>query len=96
VFITLCVFLGVFSGELFLDSRQLRMDSGVLTPWSLAAFTGMLGAMKAKLKRKSLTFGDFITRVYKVSGKRKAKGIVQHAVNASVLRFLGTQRFVIS
>jgi hypothetical protein len=52
--------------------------------------------MKTNLNNKTLTFGDFIASVYKVSGKRKAKGIVQHAVNASLLHFLGSQRFVIS
>jgi hypothetical protein len=52
--------------------------------------------MKINLKNKALTFGDFIVAVYRASGKRRARGIVRHAVNARLIVFCGQQRFVIS
>ena len=51
--------------------------------------------MKNNHKNKALTFGDYIAAVYRASGKRKARGIVQHAVNARLIEFRGQQRFVI-
>jgi hypothetical protein len=52
--------------------------------------------MKTKLIIRNLTFGEFIASVYDACGKRKAREIVQHAVNARVLQFHGQGRFVIS
>jgi hypothetical protein len=52
--------------------------------------------MKTSSKKKTLTFGDFVVGIYEVCGKRKAKGIVQLAVNAHLLEFRGAQRFFIS
>jgi hypothetical protein len=46
--------------------------------------------------RGQLTFGDFVAGVYHTWGKRKAKGIVQFAVNMNVVEFCGPRRFVIS
>jgi len=51
--------------------------------------------MKTNHKNKALTFGDFIMAVYRASGKRRARGIVRHAVNARLIEFRGQQRFVI-
>ena len=50
--------------------------------------------MKSNRKKKGLTFGAFIAAAYRASGKR-AKGIVQLAVNARLVEFRGQQRFVI-
>ena len=52
--------------------------------------------MKTSPKNKALTFGDFIASVYEICGKRKAKAIVMHAVNAHWLQFQGPGRFLIS
>jgi hypothetical protein len=52
--------------------------------------------MKARPKKRPLTFGDFVAGVYRTWGKRKAKGIVQLAIKAHVIEFRGTERFVIS
>jgi hypothetical protein len=52
--------------------------------------------MKTSLRRKPLTFGHFIASVYEIYGKRKARGIVQHAVNARLLQFRGLGRIWIS
>jgi hypothetical protein len=50
--------------------------------------------MKARCKRTPLTFGDFVTGVYQIWGNRKAKGIVQLAVEVHLIKFRGTERFV--
>jgi hypothetical protein len=52
--------------------------------------------MKTNQKNKTLTFGGYIEAVYRASGKRRARGIVRHAVNARLIEFRGQQRFVIS
>jgi hypothetical protein len=52
--------------------------------------------MKTTSKKKTLTFGDFIVGIYEVCGKRKARGMVQLAVNAHLLEFRGPRRFWIS
>jgi hypothetical protein len=46
--------------------------------------------------RKTLTFGDFITRVYDICGRRKAAGIVKLAVNAHFVAFRGQLCYVVS
>ena len=48
------------------------------------------------IQKKGLTFGDFITGVYEVVGKRKAKEVVRLAVNTRHVGFLGTLRYVVS
>ena len=52
--------------------------------------------MKTRFTKKPRTFGEYVARVYRVSGKRKAKRIVKDAVNASQIKFLGSNRFVVS
>ena len=52
--------------------------------------------VKASAKTAPMTFGDFIAGVYKTWGKRKAKGIVQLAVQAHLVEFCGPDRVVIS
>jgi hypothetical protein len=52
--------------------------------------------MKTHPKNKPLTFGDFVTGVYHVWGKRRAKEIVKLAVNMRLIEFRGTKWFVIS
>jgi hypothetical protein len=52
--------------------------------------------MKTDSRKKGLTFGEFISRVYKTCGKRKAQAIVMHAVNEHLLQFRRHQRFLIS
>jgi hypothetical protein len=65
-------------------------------PIAAHSFDDYSSTMKANLKRKTLTFGEFIASVYEVCAKQKAKGIVQHAVNSHQLQFRGHQRFWIS
>jgi len=55
-----------------------------------------ISQMKARSRRKPLTFGDFVAGVYQTWGKRRAKGIVRLAVELHVIEFRGTERFVIS
>jgi hypothetical protein len=43
-----------------------------------------------------LTFGDFVAGVYHTWGKRKAKGIIDLAIKMHVIKFRGTERFVVS
>jgi len=52
--------------------------------------------MKTNSRNKPLTFGEFITHVYDVWGKRKARGMVRLAIKARLIEFHGLQRFVIS
>jgi hypothetical protein len=47
-------------------------------------------------RNKPLTFGDFVAGVYHTWGKRRANGIIQLALEAHVIKFLGDERFVIS
>jgi hypothetical protein len=50
---------------------------------------------KIRCKRTPLTFGEFVAGVYRTWGKRKAKGIVQLALEVQLIKFRGTDRFVI-
>jgi hypothetical protein len=52
--------------------------------------------MKSNRSKKSMTFGEFVARVYDDCGKRKASGIVRLAIKAHLIEFRGQQRFVIS
>jgi hypothetical protein len=52
--------------------------------------------MRTNHKKKALTFGEFIAGVYDACGRQKAKGIVRLAVNARLVNFQGSQRFVFS
>jgi hypothetical protein len=53
-------------------------------------------AMKTICRKKSLTFGAFITAAHDAWGKRRAKGMVWLAVNARLVEFQGPQRFEFS
>ena len=46
-------------------------------------------------EKRTLTFGDFIAAAYRAWGSRRAKELVQVAVNAHLVVFQGRQRFVI-
>jgi hypothetical protein len=60
-----------------LDSRQSWMGK---TPHSTRTVSRpILQAMKTNCRKKPLTFGEFIERVYDACGKHKAKGIVRLA-----------------
>jgi len=52
--------------------------------------------MKTNCRKKPLTFGEFITAAHAAWGKRRARGIVWLAVNASLVKFLGPQRYEFS
>jgi len=52
--------------------------------------------MKARPKRKALTFGEFVVSVYDAFGKRRANGIIRLAINAHAVAFLGQPHFFIS
>ncbi|MEK7684238.1 MAG: hypothetical protein AAB466_02320 [Verrucomicrobiota bacterium] len=52
--------------------------------------------MNTDCRKKSLTFGEFITAAYDTWGKRRAKGIVRLAVKAHLIEFRGQRRIVIS
>jgi len=43
--------------------------------------------MKTHGRKRNLTFGEFIERVYDVCGKRKARGIVRLAIKAHLIEF---------
>jgi hypothetical protein len=51
--------------------------------------------MKTNCRRRSLTFGEFIARIYDVCGERKAGGIVRLAIEAHWIEFQGQNRLVI-
>jgi len=51
--------------------------------------------MKKKTK-KTLTFGQFVAAVYNICGKRRARGLVQLAVNAHVVEFRSHRHFLVS
>jgi hypothetical protein len=55
-----------------------------------------ISQMKVRAKGKPLTFGEFVEGVYRTWGKRKAKGIVQLAIEVHMIEFRGTERFVVS
>ena len=52
--------------------------------------------MKDSSGKTELTFGEFVAAVYAAWGVRRAPGLVQLAVDAHLVEFLGDQRFVIS
>ena len=52
--------------------------------------------MNSTRKKKALTFGGYIVAIYETCGSRRGKAIVQHAVNAHLLKFKSQQRFLIS
>lgn len=52
--------------------------------------------MKNKQKQPALTFGEFVAAVYQIVGKRRARSLVQLAVNAHVVAFRGHRHFLIS
>jgi hypothetical protein len=52
--------------------------------------------MKTNCRKKALTFGEFITGIYDVCGKRKARGMVWLAIQARLIEFRGKHRLVIS
>jgi len=52
--------------------------------------------MKTNCRKKTLTFGGFITAVHDAWGQRRARGIVWLAVNARLVKFQGPQRFMFS
>lgn len=49
--------------------------------------------MKTHLKKKVLTFGDFVAAVYDGCGQRKARNMVRQAVNEHLVVFRGKNRF---
>jgi len=51
---------------------------------------------RTHVRKRALTFGDFIARVYRAWGKRRAKGLVRLAFNARLVVFQEPQRFAIS
>ena len=51
--------------------------------------------MKTIGKKKTLTFGDFITAAYHAWGARRAKGFVRLAFESHLVEFRRRQRFVI-
>jgi hypothetical protein len=52
--------------------------------------------MKAHVRKKPLTFGDFVAGGYHAWGKRKAEGMIRLAIKSHLIEFRGCQRFVIS
>ncbi len=54
-----------------------------------------ISQIKARSRRKPLTFGDFVAGVYQTWGKRKAKEIVHLAVALHLIEFRGPERIVI-
>jgi hypothetical protein len=52
--------------------------------------------VQTKSKESASTFGDFVAAAYRAWGSRRAKGLVQLALNSHLLVFRGRQRFVIS
>jgi hypothetical protein len=52
--------------------------------------------MKTTSMKRTRTFGEFVTCVYDVCGKRKAGKIVQLAIKEHLIEFCGQQRIGIS
>jgi len=50
---------------------------------------------RGAVTRKALSFGDFVASVYGLCGERRARGVVQRAVNTRAIVFQGRQRFVV-
>jgi hypothetical protein len=53
-------------------------------------------SITAQVRKKPLTFGDFVAGVYHIWGEREAIGIVRLAIEAHVVEFRGKERFMIS
>jgi hypothetical protein len=52
--------------------------------------------MNGQLKKKPLTFGEFVAGGYRAWGKRRANGIIRLALKAHLLEFRGQQHYKIS
>jgi hypothetical protein len=52
--------------------------------------------MKDICSKRVLTFGEFVAAVYSAWGKRRARSLVRLAVNARLVKFLGSQQLLIS
>jgi hypothetical protein len=74
--------------------KRKHLASGK-SPIAANRLSAYFHVIKAKQKKKALTFGGFIAATYRACGKRRARGIVQLAVNAHLIEFRGQQRFVI-
>jgi hypothetical protein len=46
-----------------------------------------ISQIKARARRKTLTFGDFVAEVYQTWGERRAKGIVKLALAVQLIQF---------
>jgi hypothetical protein len=51
--------------------------------------------MKRELKKKTLTFGEFIARVREAYDQRDGRNIVRYAVNARMIVFRAHPRVVV-
>ncbi|MHC1765732.1 MAG: hypothetical protein AB9869_15770 [Verrucomicrobiia bacterium] len=51
--------------------------------------------MRIKPKKNETTFGEFISTVYGLFGRRRGTAIVMHAVNTHQLQFRGKRSFLI-
>lgn len=51
---------------------------------------------KTASRRNTMTFGEFVADVYRAFGHRRAKAIVQLAVELNVIKFNGKKRYEIS
>jgi len=56
----------------------------------------MSPAMKAHVRKKPMTFGDFVAGGYHAWGKRKAEGIIRLVIKSHLIEFRGRERFAIS
>jgi len=52
--------------------------------------------MKTTSSKRTRTFGEFVTSVYDVYGKRTAGRIVQIAIKSQLIEFCGQHRVVIA
>jgi hypothetical protein len=55
-----------------------------------------LSQRKTLTKGKTITFGEFVAGVYRTFGQRRAKAIVQLAIELGVIKFNGNKRYEIS
>jgi len=82
-----------------LTSCAGRLMNGLasgISPIAANRWAAYSHVIKARRKKKALTFGGFIAATYRACGKRRARGIVQLAVNAHLIEFRGRQHFVIT
>jgi hypothetical protein len=70
--------------------------SGVNTPLRPPVFPVYILSMKNNSTKITRTFGEFVTSVYDLCGKRKAGRIVQIAIKSQLIEFCGQQRVAIS